>query len=241
MPQARYKRIVLKISGESLCPAGGFGIGEAELQSTGRKIAEIGALGAKAAVVVGGGNFVRGRALAGSSSSVSREAADYMGMLATVINSVALAEVLRGLGAGTRVFNAFETGRICEKFSSAAALECFESGETVLLAGGTGNPFFTTDTCAALRAAQLGADLIIKATKVDGVFSADPNEDSSARLLPNLEYGRILEMNLQVIDHAAVSLCRDSGIPVIVLNIFKEGNIRKAVCGQQVGTYIGAG
>jgi uridylate kinase len=161
-----------------------------------------------------------------------------MGMLTTIINACALQESLEKIGATTRVMSAIDVEALCEPFILRRAMRHFEQGRIVILAGGTGNPFFTTDTCAALRAAELEADLLIKATKVDGVYSDDPEKNPKAKLFERLSYQEVLEKNLRVMDHSAISLCRDNKIPIVVLNIFKKGNITKAICGESVGTAI---
>jgi uridylate kinase len=161
-----------------------------------------------------------------------------MGMLATIINACALQEMLEKLGQPTRVLSAIAVSAICEPFIRRRALHHFDKGRVVILAGGTGNPFFTTDTCAALRAAELNVDLLIKATKVDGVYSDDPTKNPDAELFTKLSYEDVLKKNLRIMDHSAVSLCRENKIPIVVLNIFKEGNIAKAICGEDVGTLI---
>jgi uridylate kinase len=188
-------------------------------------------------VVVGAGNFLRGESFS-EVSGIPRNTADYMGMLATIINACALQEILEKLGQSTRVLSAIEVAAMCEPFIRRRALHHLERGRVAILAGGTGNPFFTTDTCAALRATELDADLLIKATKVDGVYSDDPEKNPNAKLFEKLSYGDVLKKDLRVMDHSAISLCRDNGIAIIVLNIFKEGNITKAIRGEQVGTLI---
>ena len=237
MAKSKYKRVLLKLSGESFCKPGGFGIDGSALESIAKRISEISKLGPEVAVVVGGGNFIRGESLS-EISGIPRNTADYMGMLATIINACALQEALEKLGQPTRVLSAIEVSDVCERFIRRRALRHLERGRVAILAGGTGNPFFTTDTCAALRASELDADLVIKATKVDGVYSDDPEKNPDAELFEELSYDDVLKKNLRVIDHSAISLCRDNSIPVIVLNIFKEGNITKAICGEQVGTLI---
>ena len=237
MTKSKYKRVLLKLSGESFCKPGEFGIDGAALESIAERILEICKLGPEVAVVVGAGNFLRGENLS-KVSDIPRNTADYMGMLATIINACALQEMLEKLGQPTRVLSAIEVAAICEPFIRRRALRHLEQGRVTILAGGTGNPFFTTDTCAALRASELEADLVIKATKVDGVYSDDPQINPNAELFEKLSYDDVLKKNLRVIDHSAISLCRDNGIRIIVLNIFKEGNIMKAICGEQVGTLI---
>lgn len=237
MAEKNYNRVLLKLSGESFCGFGGFGIQGDSLKSLTRRIIDLCALGPQVAVVVGGGNFLRGENFS-KLSQISRNTADYMGMLSTILNACALQESLERAGQATRVLSAIEVSAICEPFIRRRALRHLERGRVAILAGGTGNPFFTTDTCAALRASELEADLIIKATNVDGVYSEDPNKNPEAKLLRHLSYDDVLKKKLGVMDHSAITLCRDNNIPIIVLNIFKEGEITKAVCGQEVGTKI---
>jgi len=237
MVKSKYQRVLLKLSGESFCEPGGFGIDGAALESIAERISQICKLDPQVAVVVGAGNFLRGESFS-EVSQIPRNTADYMGMLATIINACALQETLEKLGQPTRVLSAIEVAAVCEPFLRRRALRHLERGMVVILAGGTGNPFFTTDTCAALRASELDADLLVKATKVDGVYSDDPQKNPDAQLFENLSYDEVLKKNLRVMDHSAISLCRDNSIPIIVLNIFKEGNITKALCGEQVGTLI---
>jgi uridylate kinase len=237
MGQNKYKRVLLKLSGESFCEQGGSGIDGGQLESIAARIAEVSKLGPQVAVVVGAGNFIRGNKFS-EKTQIPRNTADYMGMLTTIINACALQESLEKMGATTRVMSAIDVEALCEPFILRRAMRHFEQGRIVILAGGTGNPFFTTDTCAALRAAELEVDLLIKATKVDGVYSDDPQKNPKAKLFDRLSYQEVLEKNLRVMDHSAISLCRDNKIPIIVLNIFKKGNITKAICGEPVGTVI---
>ncbi len=237
MADIQYKRILLKLSGESFCKPGGFGIEGDPLESIAERIAEICKLGPEVAVVVGGGNFLRGERFS-EKSHIPRNTADYMGMLATIINACALQETLEKVGQPTRVLSAIEVSAICEPFVRRRALRHLERGRVIILAGGTGNPFFTTDTCAALRASELNTDILIKATKVEGVYSEDPNKNPDAELFGELSYADVLGKNLRIMDHSAISLCRDNNIPIVVLNIFKQGNITKALCGEKVGTLI---
>jgi len=239
MAKSKYNRILLKLSGQSFCKPGGFGIDGSALKSIAGRILEICKLGPQVAVVIGAGNFLRGENFS-KVSGIPRNTADYMGMLATIINACALQETLEKLGQPTRVLSAIEVADVCERFIRRRALRHLERGRVAILAGGTGNPFFTTDTCAALRASELDADLVIKATKVDGVYSDDPEKNPDAKLFEKLSYDEVLKKNLRIMDHSAISLCRDNNIPIIVLNIFKKGNITKAVCGEQVGTKIAA-
>lgn len=237
MGKSKYKRVLLKLSGQSFCKSGEFGIDKGALESIAERISEICKLGPQVAVVVGAGNFLRGESFS-EVSGIPRNTADYMGMLATIINSCALQETLEKMGQPTRVLSAIEVAAMCEPFIRRRALRHLERGRVAILAGGTGNPFFTTDTCAALRATELDAELLIKATKVDGVYDDDPEKNPDAKLFDKLSYSDVLKKNLRVMDHSAISLCRDNGIAIIVLNIFKKGNIRKAICGEQVGTKI---
>jgi uridylate kinase len=235
--KSKYKRVLLKLSGESFCKPGGFGIEGAALKSIAARIQEICKLGPEVAVVVGAGNFLRGERFS-EVSGIPRNTADYMGMLATIINGCALQEMLEKLGQPTRVLSAIEVAAMCEPFIRRKALRHLEHRRVAILAGGTGNPFFTTDTCAALRASELDVDLVIKATKVEGVYSDDPKKKPDAKLFEKLSYNELLKKDLRIIDHSAVTLCRDNNIPIVVLNIFKEGNITKAICGERVGTLI---
>jgi len=237
MQKCKYNRILLKLSGESFCRPGQFGIDGEKIKSIAERIIKLSELGCQIAVVVGAGNYLRGENFS-KASQIPRTTADYMGMLATIINACALQETLEKLGKPTRVLSAIEVSAICEKFIRRRAMRHLEQGRIVILAGGTGNPFFTTDTCSALRASELEANLLIKATKVEGVYDHDPTKDPNAHLFKKLSYDDVLRNNLRIMDHAAISLCKDNNIPIIVLNIFVEGNITKAVCGQEVGTLI---
>ncbi len=237
MAESRYHRVLLKLSGESFCRPGQFGIDGMALESIAERIAEICRIGPQVAVVVGAGNFLRGESFA-KTSHIPRNTADYMGMLATIINACALQEVLEKLGQPTRVLSAIDVSAMCEPFIRRRAIRHLEQGRIAILAGGTGNPFFTTDTCAALRASELDADLLVKATKVDGVYSDDPKKNPNAQLFDKLSYDEVLSRNLRIMDHAAISLCRENNIPIVVLNIFEKGNITKALCDERVGTRI---
>lgn len=237
MAESRYKRVLLKLSGESFCTPGGFGIEGSALESLAERIFQLCRLGPQVAIVVGAGNFIRGATFS-QRSHIPRNTADYMGMLATIINACALQETLEKLGQPTRVLSAIEVNALCEPFIRRKALWHLENGRVAILAGGTGNPFFTTDTCAALRASELEADVLIKATKVDGVYSDDPEKHPNATLFDKLAYEDLINKNLRIMDHSAISLCRENNIPVIVLNIFKTGNITDALCGRKVGTLI---
>jgi len=237
MAKSKYNRVLLKLSGESFCKQGEFGIDGGALESIAGRIAEICKLGPEVAVVVGSCHFLRGESFS-EVSGIPRNTADYMGMLATIINACALQETLERLGQPTRVLSAIEVSAICEPFIRRRALRHLEQGRIAILAGGTGNPFFTTDTCAALRASELEANLLIKATKVEGVYSDDPEKNPDAQLFEKLSYEEVLRKNIKIMDHSAISLCRNNNIPIIVVNIFKSGNIARAICGEKVGTLI---
>lgn len=237
MAEIKYKRVLLKLSGESFCKPGGFGIEGEPLESIAERIDRICELGPKVSIVVGGGNFLRGQTFS-KDSHIPRNTADYMGMLATVLNACALQETLERLGRPTRVMSAIDISAMCEPFIRRRCLRHLDKGRVVILAGGTGNPFFSTDTCAALRASEIGVDILIKATKVDGVYSADPNKDPNAKFFDKLSYHDVLQNELKVIDPAAISLCSENNIPIAVINIFKEGNIQKTLEGENVGTMI---
>lgn len=238
-PAIAYKRVLLKLSGESFCKPKGFGVDGAAIESIAERITRIAKMGPQVAIVVGGGNFFRGESFS-QKSRIPRNTADYIGMLSTVINAAALQESLEKIGQPTRILSAIDVPALAESFIRRRCLWHLEQGRVVILAGGTGNPFFTTDTCAALRAAELEVNLMIKATKVDGVFTADPMKDPTATLLTKISYDEVLQKNLKVMDPAAVSLCRDNRIPVVVLNIFKEGNLEKALRGEPIGTFVGS-
>jgi uridylate kinase len=234
----QYRRLLLKISGEGFSKPGSTGIDGEEVDRIAREIIDVAQLGVQLGIVIGGGNFIRGAAMA-SDSRVQRATADYMGMLATVLNSLSLQDTLESMGQPTRVQSAIEMRQVCEPYIRRRAQRHLEKGRVVILAAGTGNPFVTTDTCAALRATELGCDALIKATKVDGVFTADPNSDPSAEFIERLTYGDVLSRQLGVMDLAAISLCMEQRIPVIVFNLKKHGNIARVARGEPVGTTIG--
>jgi len=237
MAELRYKRVLLKISGEGLCRPDGFGIDGDALEQTAAQLSELRQMGVEPAVVVGAGNFIRGARLS-SQTSVHRVTADQMGMLATVINAIALQDVLESQGTPTRVLSAYAVSAVCEPFVRRRAIRHLEKGRVVIFAGGTGNPFFTTDTCAALRACEVQAEVLIKATKVDGVYSADPVQDRSAVKFDRLRYREVLDKDLRVMDHPAITMCRDNAIDILVCNLMKAGTVARAACGEQVGTII---
>ena len=237
MGTPKFKRILLKISGEGLCREGGFGLEAQELTTISEQIAQVAKSGVQVAVVVGGGNFVRGETLA-AAGHIQRATADYMGMLATVMNGVALQDMLETLGQPTRVASALTVTQICEPFIRRRVIRHLEKGRVVVLAAGTGNPFFTTDTCAALRATELNVDILMKATKVDGVYDSDPKKNPNAVMFDKLTYKRVITENLRVMDMTAISLAMERKIPILVFNLKKPGNIARVVNGEQIGTLI---
>ena len=238
MAERPYKRVLLKVSGEGFCKPGGSGLDPAEVATISRQAQEVAETGCELAIVVGGGNFLRGVTLS-EKAHVKRATADYMGMVATVINALALQDSLETLGVSTRVQSAIEMKDVAEPFIRRRAIRHLEKKRVVILAGGTGNPFFTTDTCAALRANELGADCLLKATKVDGVYSDDPQKNPKARRFDRLTYDDVVRQNLRIMDTAAISLCRDNHIPIVVFNLKHEGSIRRVVAGEPIGTFIG--
>jgi len=236
-----YQRIILKFSGEALVASGNFGIDPAIVGKLARDIAEVQQQQkVQIAVVIGGGNIWRG--MSASTKGMDRATADYMGMLATVLNALALQDALEQLGVETRVQTAVDMHQIAEPFIRRRAIRHMEKGRVVILAAGTGNPYFTTDTAAALRAAELGSEVILMAKNgVDGVYSADPKTNPDARRFDRLSYQDVLERNLRVMDAAAVALCRDNDLPIIVFDVEQDGNIQRAARGEEVGTLICAG
>jgi len=234
---ARFQRILLKLSGELLAGGVGHGIDEQILHALADEIREVHDLGVQVGIVTGGGNIFRG--LAASTRGMDRVGADYMGMLATVINSLALQHALEKRGAYTRVMSAIEMARVCEPYIRRRAVRHLEKGRIVVLAAGTGNPYFTTDTAAALRAIEVGADVILKATKVYGVYSGDPMKDPAATFFPRISYLDILNRGLKVMDSTAISLCMDNRLPLVVFNIGVRGNLMRVVNGESVGTLVG--
>lgn len=235
--KAVYKRILLKLSGESLLGRQSFGIDPGVANFIAEEIKPVSDLNVQIGIVVGGGNIFRG--LEAGSKGIDRTSADYMGMLATVINSLALQSALESHGLPTRVQSAIEMREIAEPFIQRRAIRHLEKGRIVIFAGGTGNPYFTTDTAASLRAMEIKADVIMKATKVDGVYDSDPIKNKSAKMFKNISYIDVLTKNLKVMDATAISLCRDNLLPIIVFNLQKKGNIHDVICGKQIGTYVG--
>lgn len=237
MDQPRYKRVIIKLSGEALAGDLGYGLNQEILSSIATQISEIVDLGVQVAVVVGGGNIWRG--VAGSSKGMDRATADYMGMLATVINSLALQDALENYGVVTRVQTAIEMRQIAEPYIRRRAIRHLEKGRVVIFAAGTGNPYFSTDTTAALRAAEIEAEVILMAKKVDGVYDADPVKNPDAKKFSDLGYIEVLNKGLGVMDSTAASLCMDNNIPLIVFSINEAGNIKKVILGENIGTYVG--
>lgn len=233
----KYRRVVLKLSGEALAGDRGFGIDAAVLGDIAEQVREVSRMGVQMALVVGGGNFWRG--LAGSKAGIERATADYMGMLATVINAMALQDALGKLDVDVRVQTAIEMREVAEPYIRRRAIRHLEKGRVVIFAAGTGNPYFSTDTTAALRAAEIEAEVILMAKKVDGVYSADPRKDPNARRFDHLEYLEVLSKGLGVMDSTAASLCMDNGIPIIVFNLQESGNIHRVIMGERIGTFVG--
>ena len=236
-PAAKYKRIVLKLSGEALQGTLGFGIDPRVLDDLARQVKELKELGVQVTVVVGGGNIFRGMATA-SATGMERATADYMGMLATAINGLALQDALERIGVATRVQTAIEIAKVAEPYIRRRAIRHLEKGRVVIFVGGIGNPFFTTDTTAALRAIEIGAEVVLKATNVDGVYNADPATNRSAKKFSTLRFLDVLKKGLKVMDATAVSLCMDNNVPIIVFNLHRPGNIKRAVLGESIGTQV---
>ena len=234
---ARYKRIVLKLSGEALQGKLGFGIDPDVLNDLARQIREIKELGVQVTVVVGGGNIFRGLSTA-SATGMERATADYMGMLATAINGLALQDALERLGVPTRVQTTIEIAKVAEPYIRRRAIRHLEKGRVVIFVGGTGSLFFTTDTTAALRAMEIGADVVLKATNVDGIYTDDPAINRQAKRFTTLKFFDVLKKGLKVMDATAVSLCMSGAVPIIVFNMHRAGNIKRAVCGEPVGTLV---
>ncbi len=231
-----YKRIVLKLSGEALQGAQGYGIDPNMASSIAGQIKEVKDLGLEIAVVIGGGNIFRG--VNAARQGIDRSTADYMGMLATVINGLALQDALEKKDVFTRVQTAIEMQKLAEPYIRRRAIRHLEKNRVVIFVGGTGNPYFSTDTTAALRAIEIGAEVILKATKVDGVFTSDPNKNKDAKRFSRLKYIEVLKKGLKVMDSTAISLCMDNKLPIIVFNLIKFGNIKRVVLGDKVGTLV---
>ena len=233
---AAYKRILLKLSGEALMGDDAYGINHATIVRMVREVQEVTTLGVEVAVVIGGGNIFRG--VAGGSVGMDRATADYMGMLATVMNALALADTMQREGLTARVMSAIAIEQVVESYVRPKALQYLEEGKVVVFAAGTGNPFFTTDTAAALRGAEIGAQIMLKATKVDGVYTADPKKDPAATRYTSLTFDEAIARNLQVLDATAFALCRDQNLPIKVFSIFKPGALKRVVLGEDEGTLV---
>jgi uridylate kinase len=232
-----YRRIVLKLSGEVLAGNQGFGIHPDVFQGIAQQIREAASIGTQIGIVIGGGNIIRG--ISAASRGMDRATADYMGMMASVMNSVALQDALERLGLNTRVCSALEIKEVAEPYIRRRAERHLEKGRIVIFAGGTGNPYFSTDTAAALRAAEVHADAVLKATKVDAVYSADPEKDRSATRYDSLSYDEVMQRKLGFMDQAAVALCRENGLPIVVFDMTVPGNVRRVVAGEKIGTTVG--
>ena len=233
---AAYNRVLLKLSGEALRGSESYGIHVPTLESLAQQVGEVQRLGVQIGLVIGGGNIFRG--VAGSAQGMDRATADYMGMIATVMNALAMQDALEKQGVPTRVQTAIEMADIAEPYIRRRAIRHFEKGRVVIFAGGTGNPYFTTDTTAALRAMEVQADIIMKATKVDGVYTRDPAIHDDAVLYKELSYMQILEQGLGVMDSTAITLCMDNNLPIVVFNMTVEGNIRRVIEGDDIGTKV---
>ena len=236
-PAPVYKRVLLKISGEGFCHEGGFGIEGPELENIARQCVDVAKMGVQLAIVVGGGNFIRGATFS-EKGHIPRATADYMGMLATVLNAVALQETMEAMGQPTRVMSAISVYSVAEPFIRRRAIRHLEKGRAIILAAGTGNPFFTTDTSAALRATEIHADVLLKATKVDGIYTADPKKDPSARLYDHITYQQVHRDQLRVMDLTAITLAMERKLPLVVFNLKTPGNIARVLRGEKVGTTI---
>jgi uridylate kinase len=237
-PSSRYRRILLKISGESLCPPANLGLHREPIERTTAEITSVLDLGVQVAIVCGGGNFFRGANFA-TELGLNRSTADYMGMLGTVLNALALQEALERAGFAARVMSALSIARVCETFERRQALAHLAAGRVVLLAAGTGNPHVTTDSCAAMRGIELQVDLLLKATKVDGVYSEDPVRNPQARRYDRVSYEEVLGQRLRVMDISATEMCQQYNLPVVVFNFFQPGVLRRILLGEMLGTYMG--
>jgi len=233
-----FKRILLKISGEALAATQGFGVDTTRIHEIAAELADVNTLGIQMAIVVGGGNFFRG--VADQAKDMDRVSADHMGMLATVINALALQDALEKQSVYTRVQTAIEMNQVAEPFIRRRAIRHLEKGRVVIFAGGTGNPYFSTDTAASLRAMEIKADAILKATKVDGIYDADPMKVKDAKKYSHLTYMDVLKQGLKVMDSTAISLCKDNNLPIVVFNLNQHGNIRRVVLGEKIGSLVSA-
>ena len=235
----KYKRVLLKLSGEALQGPGQFGISSDVIEYVSEEIKSVYSLGVETAIVIGGGNIFRG--VSSSSKGMDRSTADYMGMLATVINALALQDFLERKGLQTRIQTALEIKQVAEPFIKRRAIRHLEKGRIVIFAAGTGNPFFTTDTAATLRALQMGADIIMKATKVDGIYDKDPVKNEDASKFTELTYMEILKKGLKIMDATSISLCMEGNIPIVVFDLFEKGSVEKVIRGEKVGTIVRSG
>jgi len=231
-----FRRVILKLSGEVLAGEGGFGLSPTVIRALAEEMRDVHAIGTEIGIVIGGGNFIRG--MAAANEGMDRAAADYMGMLASVMNGMALQDQLERVGLHTRVLTAIEIREVAEPYIRRRAIRHFEKGRVVIFAGGTGNPYFTTDTAAALRAAEVHADAVLKATKVDGVYNADPESRPDAVRYDQLSYDEAVRENLQFMDQAAIAVCRENHLPILVFDMTVSGNIRKVVAGEAIGTRV---
>ena len=238
MQQLAFKRVLLKLSGEALAARQGFGVDTTRIHEVAAELAEVHKLGVQIAIVVGGGNFFRG--VAEQAKDMDRVSADHMGMLATVINALALQDALEKQKVYTRVQTAIEMNQVAEPFIRRRAIRHLEKGRIVIFAGGTGNPYFSTDTAASLRAMEIKADVILKATKVDGIYDADPMKVADAKKFGDITYMDVLRLGLNVMDSTAISLCKDNNLPIIVFNLNRQGNIRRVVMGEKIGSLVSA-
>jgi uridylate kinase len=232
----KYKRVILKVTGEILAGSRRYGIDSATVRAFAEEVKEVKEMGCDIALVIGGGNIFRGAEA--SDGGMDRATADTMGMLATVINGLALQDALEKIGVATRTMSAIEMRQVAEPYIRRRATRHLEKGRIVIFAGGTGSPYFTTDTTASLRAMEIGAEVILKATKVDGVYDADPLKDKGAKRYGELTYIELLNKELKVMDSTAISLCMDNHLPIIVFDIRKKGNIKRVVCGEEIGTLV---
>lgn len=237
--KAKYKRVLLKLSGEALAGENGYGIDVDVIKSIAHQIRDVMALGIELGIVIGGGNIFRG--VAAATKGMDRASSDYMGMLATCINALALQDILEKEGVFCRVQSAIEMHELAEPYIRRRATRHLEKHRVVIFAAGTGNPFFTTDTAAALRAVEVGADVIIKATKVDGIYDKDPKTHKNAVMFKELSYFDVLQKNIKIMDSTAITLCMDNNLPIIAFNLNKDGNIKKVICGEKVGTLVTEG
>jgi uridylate kinase len=233
----KYKRVLLKLSGEALMGNNGFGIDPAIIKQMAQEVRNVVNMEVELAIVVGGGNIFRG--MAASAMGMDRATGDYMGMLATVMNALALQDGLESVGVTTRILSAMDIREVAEPFIRRRALRHLEKGRVIIFAAGTGNPYFTTDTAASLRAAEIGAEVILKATKVDGIYDRDPMKDSNAVKFDHLTYLDVLTKDLKVMDQTAITLCKENAIPLVVFDLHTAGNIEKAVRGEPIGTTVG--